>query len=69
MKKRRVSRQEFIENQRSYCIENELPFFMPHDGYCPGCGRDIIAHLIKYGMRGNEELITGCPYCYRSYVD
>ena len=67
--KQRVSRIEFIENQRDYCDKINAPFFMPSDGFCYSCGQDIVTHFIDIGLKGNEELITGCPYCNYSYVE
>ena len=67
--KKRVSRQKFIQNQLDFCWENELPFFMPRDGYCYSCGEDIVTGFINAGLKGNEELITGCPFCNYSYVE
>ena len=68
MTKRKVSRMEFVENQRSFCDKRDIPVFMPTRGYCYSCGRDIIDYYIKAGLKGDEEVVTGCPYCYYSFV-
>jgi hypothetical protein len=63
-----VTRKDFIENQKKYCKENGAPFFMPEDGFCYSCRRDIIPALIGKDKDGTK-LITGCPLCFRSYCD
>ncbi|HPS93894.1 MAG TPA: hypothetical protein PK600_05475 [Deltaproteobacteria bacterium] len=64
-----ITRDEFIANQKKYCEENCAPFFMPSNGRCYRCNRDIIPALIKAGKDGSKELVTGCPLCFRSYCD
>ena len=64
-----VTREQFIKNQRKYCNEHAAPFFMPGDGLCYRCKKDIIAVLIEGGKTGAEKLVTGCPICFRSYCD
>lgn len=63
-----ITRDEFLRNQEKYCQEKKAPFFMPSDGICYSCRRDIIPRLIEKGEDGNN-LITGCPLCHRSYCD
>jgi hypothetical protein len=61
---------KFIDNQKRYCEENNLPFFMPEDGVCWSCGNPIIDDLRKMGYGdGDVRLVTGCPICHRSYCD
>lgn len=59
-----VTRKEFLENQKKI----EAPFFMPDDGICYRCRKDIIPSLIEAGNDGTRH-VTGCPLCYRSYCD
>lgn len=33
--------QEVIEAQIKYCDDHDLPMFMPRDGICPYCSRDM----------------------------
>jgi len=63
-----ITKEEFIKNQIEYCKTKNIPFFMPHNGICFSCHRDIIPELIKNGQTGNS-LITGCPLCHYSFVD
>lgn len=42
--------------------------FMPCDGRCYHCNKDIITNALANGNDGSES-ITGCPFCFRSYCD
>lgn len=64
-----VTRQDFIRNQEQLCKKRGIPVFMPYNGICWSCGRDIVAPLIKEGLNGGETHMTGCPFCHRSYCD
>ena len=59
-----VTREEFMKNQR----EIKAPDFMPHNGICYRCRRDIIPTLIANGNDGTC-LVTGCPLCCYSYCE
>ena len=59
--------EEKIDAQAKYCEENDVPHFAPYTGRCWACGRQIY-NKISYERAANR-LITGCPYCHRSYVD
>jgi len=63
-----ITRQEFLKNQEDLCKRKNIPFYMPYNGICFSCRRDIIPVLIKQGETGNT-LVTGCPICNRSYDD
>ena len=60
---------EAIKAQRDYCNRRKVPHFAQLDGICYSCGANI------YGPRGisveeaGSRLISGCPYCRRTYVD
>lgn len=47
----------------------ELPYFPPRDGICFSCRRQIYAEGGYTIERASTELITGCPFCHRSYCD
>jgi hypothetical protein len=64
-----LTREEFIKNQHEHCKEKEAPFFMPGNGFCYCCHKDIVPILIARGHTGSDELVTGCPICFRSYCD
>ena len=56
--------------QRQYCRANSVPMFAPTTGFCPNCGRNIYDGPYGYTeAKAGSTLITGCPYCHRSYVD
>lgn len=58
--------EEKIDLQNQYCKDNGVPRFSPGDGRCFGCGNQIYDGI--EGEVAAKELITGCPYCKRSFV-
>jgi hypothetical protein len=46
-----------------YCKKNGIPQFVPIDGICCSCNKDI------FERANPESLVTGCPHCSRSFVD
>lgn len=60
-------KREVIAAQEAYCKEIGYPMFMPDDGRCFRCNRDITERITV--ERAGTELITGCPLCHWSYVD
>jgi len=59
--------QEKIMMQEEYCNKNHKPIFIPFDGCCFYCLRQIFEHISK--EKASSELITACPLCHRSYVE
>jgi len=65
--------------QSKYCVDNQLPHFAPYSGFCYNCaqqiygkGRRRMGGEIEDGISvetAGTEIITGCPYCNRSYCD
>lgn len=59
--------QEIIEQrikaQKDLCAEKKYPHFAPHNGICWCCGNQI------YERKDGTSLITGCPWCARTYCD
>ena len=51
--------------QAEYCRDNSLPHFAPGSGRCWSCGKQIYDR-IDFSQAANS-LITGCPFCHRSY--
>lgn len=52
--------------QVKYCKDNHLPHFAPNR-FCYRCNRDI---YLKISVeKAGSRLITGCPYCHRTYCD
>jgi hypothetical protein len=60
--------QKSIEAQRKYCKEKGYPHFAPRNGICLYCSRQIYETGITT-ERAGSTLITGCPYCNKSYCD
>ncbi|MCM3456565.1 hypothetical protein M3685_21940 [Heyndrickxia oleronia] len=75
--------QTSIDAQANYCKNNHLPHFAPYDGLCWNCNQNIYLPGKRF-WRGNfdgresegisvdkasNELVTGCPHCFRSYCD
>lgn len=52
-----------IEAQKKLCQEKQYPHFAPQNGICWSCNRQIFE--IETGL----SLVTGCPFCHRSYCD
>jgi hypothetical protein len=65
--------------QEKYCAEKGYPHFAPHSGKCFSCGQNIYSEKgrtrsgkERNGIsveRASKELITGCPFCNRTYCD
>ncbi len=56
-----------INAQKIYCKNRKVPFFAPKDGVCESCHRQIFNRIsLDFA---SQRLITGCPYCHKSYVD
>lgn len=61
------STEEKIRAQQEYCKSRGIPAFIPKNGRCPSCGRQIY-----YGIslkQAGSEMITSCPYCKHSFVN
>ncbi len=61
--------EQAIIAQAKYIDVNELPFFSPRNGICFACRRQIYADGGYSVESASTELITGCPWCHRSYCD
>jgi len=51
--------------QREYCRDMHYPHFAPSDGKCRYCGKQIYERISL--KTAGSQLITGCPWCNRSY--
>lgn len=61
---------EAIRQQKEYCKRHSLPHFAPLDGICYKCHRQIYSGPAAISAeQAATSLVTGCPYCRRSYVD
>ena len=63
------NRQEAIKAQRDYCDKHDVPHFAPFDGICYSCGANIYSERGISVEEAGSRLITGCPFCRRTYVD
>lgn len=54
------------EAQTKYCKEKKLPNFA-NTLYCFCCNKDIWEGISD--EKASTELITGCPHCFKSFVD
>lgn len=43
--------------------------FVPRGFICYSCGRDILQSEGSLKDARDGRMITGCPFCYRSYCD
>lgn len=55
-----------IEAQEKFCGGINSPFYAPRNGICWRCGKQIF-DMIDVTMAGSK-IVSGCPYCHRSYV-
>lgn len=71
---------ESIKVQAALCKEKCYPHFAPSSGNCYNCHENIYTEKeVTHGDRthsvgisvekATNELITGCPFCHRSYCD
>lgn len=62
-----------VEAQWHYAIEHRALFFIPDDGVCFSCKKNIFQPTKwREGITIDEaasQLITGCPHCFRTYCD
>jgi hypothetical protein len=58
--------EEKHQAQLAYCRAKGFPHFAPTNR-CWNCGRNIYDRITL--DRAKSDLITGCPYCCRSYCD
>lgn len=56
------------KKQEKYCLKNGYPFFIMKGGDCPSCRQNIFDDE-KTLKEAGKRLITGCPFCCRSYCD
>ena len=59
--------------QEKYCQEHDVPMFIGEMGICPSCGKSVFNKADGVGTwsveRAGKSLITGCPFCYATFVD
>lgn len=59
-------RDKAIKAQREVCARDKCPHFAPDSGICWSCHRQIYD---PNGGHDGTSLVTGCPWCMRSYCD
>lgn len=55
--------------QYKYCEDHNVPHFAPSNGICWSCGQNIYSEKGFSVEYAGKRLITGCPFCRRSYCD
>jgi hypothetical protein len=55
------------EAQKEYCKANKLPQFVSLVGTCWNCGKNVYDRISL--EEAGSDLITGCPFCLRSFCD
>ena len=58
-----------IKGQKEYWDKSGNPDFAPHDGRCWNCRSQIYAEGGIDVEQASNTLVTGCPFCHRSYCD
>ena len=56
-----------IASQKVYCESKGCWGYSPTDGVCGFCGRQIYERITL--ERAESEMVTGCPFCNRSFVE
>jgi len=56
-----------IERQYRYCKEHGYDCLIPDAGICPTCKKQIFEKITF--IESEEKVITGCPYCDRSFSE
>jgi uncharacterized Zn-finger protein len=59
--------QEKITAQKKYCETHQVPMFVHPRGLCWNCNRQVFEQITI--EKAGSELVTGCPFCHRSFVD
>lgn len=62
------NRDESIKAQRDYCERKNKPYFIPWGARCV-CGFEIFGEKGYTVEQAGKQLITGCPWCHRSFLD
>lgn len=62
-----------IEAQKKYAQKNKTLWFAPSNGICFSCGKNIF-HSTQWSQgitleMATNEIITGCPHCFRTFCD
>lgn len=59
---------EYAKKQEEFCEKNGYPKFAPRDGVCYSCNKNIYDDEATAKF-ADSHLITGCPFCSKSYCD
>lgn len=60
---------EKIKLQEEYQKRTHSPDFAPASGRCWSCGKQIYSKNGISKEYAATRLVTGCPFCHRSYCD
>lgn len=64
---KKEERWDVMKAQTDYCNLVGSPCFIPDDGFCFKCGKDILSHYDV--LEAGREVISGCPFCNVSLLD
>lgn len=68
-----TGKEDRAKAQRKFCEEKKYPMFMPSNGSCWWCGKDVTARRNQSEEEAFKTAstthITGCPHCHRSFCD
>lgn len=53
--------------QIKFCHDHHKPMFVPHNGICYSCHKNVYAGLTY--DKAAYDIITGCPWCSTSFCD
>ena len=56
-----------IKDQKQFCEKLGVSMFIPEDGKCWFCDKDIMDKFSETECAC--KIITGCPFCNRSFVE
>lgn len=58
-----------IQYQKQYCEMNSVPLFIPTEGICYYCHKDIFDAQGWSSEDARWKHITYCPHCQKSFLD
>ena len=61
--------EESIKVQKEYQQKTGSPDFAPSTGICWKCKRNIYGENGISVEEARTQLVTGCPFCHRSYCE
>lgn len=69
LKKHEQSMRPEVLAQWLYCSAKDAPMFLPKDGRCWYCYADVFGKGGYTMQDAKSRVLTGCPYCRKSWDD